>query len=145
MARATACALVLGDEIHHHFFRCTDRGPTPPGENPEAAALDHGRSAHADVAVFRGDDDIASAQERSVPAKAAARGDADEGHLAGELAEGPEGEAVQPRHPDAVRIPGAAAAPSVKNTTGMRERSASSMSRSFLMWFMVPWVPASTV
>ena len=41
--------------------------------------------------------------------------------------------------------PGRPPPPSVKITTGSRHDAASSNRRSFLRWFWMPWVPASTV
>ncbi len=41
--------------------------------------------------------------------------------------------------------PGRPPPPSVKNTTGRRHFSASSLIRSSFQWLLLPWVPASTV
>ena len=41
--------------------------------------------------------------------------------------------------------PGRPPPPSANKTTGSASRSTTSKSRSFLRWFMWPWVPASTV
>ena len=40
--------------------------------------------------------------------------------------------------------PGRPPPPSAKSTTGRRSRSTSSKRRSFLRWFIWPWVPART-
>ena len=41
--------------------------------------------------------------------------------------------------------PGRPPPPSANRTSGRRSRSITSNNRSFLRWFMWPWVPASTV
>jgi hypothetical protein len=49
---------------------CTGDGPICSGLNtPRPPPFDHGRAAHADVAAPRGNDDVAAAQQRRIPAK----------------------------------------------------------------------------
>mmetsp|Transcript_69302 Transcript_69302/g.225813 ORF Transcript_69302/g.225813 Transcript_69302/m.225813 type:complete len:233 (+) Transcript_69302:721-1419(+) len=53
----------------------------------QAPTFDHGGPSHADVAALGCDDDVTAAQDGSVTCEAAARGQPDEGHEAGEPAE----------------------------------------------------------
>ncbi len=63
-------------------------------EDAEAAALDHGRAAHANVRVRGSDDDIADAEHGGVAGEAAARCDPDHRHQAAELGEARESAAA---------------------------------------------------
>jgi hypothetical protein len=67
-------------------------------EHTQAAALDHGRAAHADVAVGRGDDHIAAPEDGRVAGEAVTGVDAHHRHQARQLGEVPEGEAVEAAH-----------------------------------------------
>ena len=113
-----------------------DRTDLVGREHAEAAALDHRRTAHADVGVLGGDDHVAGPEQRGVAGEAAAGVDADRRHDAVEAGhrrerrrherDGPgscpsdEALAVSP-----VRLPPVPARPpppSVKNTTGQAPR-----------------------
>ena len=83
----------------------TSSGPIASGrEDAETAALDHRRSAHADVRALGRDHDVAAPEQGRVPGEAAAAGDADERHQPREPAEQVEGEAVEARHAGAVGV-----------------------------------------
>ena len=128
------------------FGTCTAIGPTSSGRNtPSPPPSIIAGPAHADVRVRRGDDHVAAAEERGVAGEAAPRVDADERHQSRQLGEVAERQAVEAGTPVPSVSPGRPPPPSVKNTTGRRQRSASSNRRSFLRWFCVPCVPASTV
>ena len=45
------------------------------GEHTQPAAFDHGGAAHAQIGVFRGDDDIADARKRRITSKTPPRND----------------------------------------------------------------------
>src|SRR5207302_397309 len=71
-------------------------------EDAEAAALDHGGSAHADVRVGGGDDHVAAAQDGGVAREAAAGVDSHHGHQAAEPSEpvpGEDAHAAAATHP----------------------------------------------
>ena len=87
---------IVGQDVDHaigvlHAARADVLGP----EHAQAAAFDHGRPAHAEVAGARGDDDVAATHQRGVAGKAAPVHDADHRHLARELRIGREGVHVQ--------------------------------------------------
>ena len=77
-------------------------------EHAQAPAFDHGRAAHADVAVLRGDDHIAATQERRIARKATPGHHADHRHLAIEAGKGSEGREVESCHDGHVHIAGSA-------------------------------------
>src|SRR5579871_329244 len=70
--------LVVGEDVDDAVrLLHADRPDLFGAEDAEPAALDHGRSAHADRGVLGGDNDVATAEHRRVAGEAAARGDAD--------------------------------------------------------------------
>ena len=103
--------LVSNREVDHpvgHLHR--ERTDLVGVVDTEATALDHGRPAHADRASLRCDDNVATAEQRSVAGEAPTRRDAHERNGAGQLGEELEGEAVEPGHTGSVDVARAAAA-----------------------------------
>ena len=147
LATATRLGLVGDDDVDDAVGPLhLDRPDRRRLVHAEPAALDHRRAAHADVRVLGGDDDVAAAEDRGVAGEAVAGVDADERHEA-RTARRSSRNARQssPLTPMPSVSPGRPPPPSVKNTIGRRSRSASSNRRSFLRWFCMPCVPASTV
>lgn len=80
-------------------------------EHAEAAAFDHRRATHSDVAVGGGDDHVAATEDGGVAGKAVAGVDAHDGHQATELGEVHERQAVEAadaHHVGVARAPAAA-------------------------------------
>ena len=77
-----------------------------PAELAQAAAGDHGGSAHADVGVLGGDDHVAAAEQCGVSGEASARGDAYQRNGAGQASEQIKRHRVETRHHGGVGIAG---------------------------------------
>ena len=75
-------------------------------ELAQAAAGDHGGSAHADVGVLGGDDHVAAAEQCGVSGEASARGDAYQRNGAGQASEQIKRHRVETRHHGGVGIAG---------------------------------------
>ena len=79
-------------------------------EDAEAAALNHGRTAHADVGALGGNNHVTAAQNDRIAGKAAARGHSDQRHQPAQSAPQVKGHHVQPRGAGPVGIAGPSAA-----------------------------------
>jgi hypothetical protein len=103
--QARGVGLVIGQDVHHAIDGLHLHRPDIfRREHAQAAALDHGRAAHADVAVAGTDQNLAQAREGGVAGEAAARDDGDLGHNAGKLGEGFEAGRGQARGADPVGV-----------------------------------------
>src|SRR5271165_4376762 len=79
-------------------------------EDAQSPALNHGRTAHADVRVLGGDDHVAASHQRRVARKTIARDDAHQRNLAAELGEIDEAGSIETTYGNGVGIAGPAAA-----------------------------------
>ncbi len=75
-------------------------------EDPESAALDHGRSADPDVGALGGDDHVAAAEQHRVAGEAAAIGHTNQGHESAEPGKVVEGQHVETGHAESDGVPG---------------------------------------
>ena len=97
--------LILHHDVHHAVGPLyVDRPDDRRLEHAQATALDHRRAAHPDVAVLRGDDHVAAAEDCRVAGEAVAGVHTDHRHAAGELGPVHERQAVQPADADHVRV-----------------------------------------
>ncbi len=103
--------LVLDQDVDDAVRRLDrDRADLGRMIDPESAALDHRRPAHADRGILGGDDDVAAAQHRGVAGEAIARDHADHRHQARQSRELHEGGSVEAGHAEPVGVAGTAAA-----------------------------------
>ena len=83
--------LVCGDDVDDSVGRVhRDRADVLGPVLSEAPAFDHGRTAHADVRLRGGEDDIADSRQSGVAGEAAAGHDGDERQLPPQSGQGGE-------------------------------------------------------
>ena len=97
--------LVVTEDIDHAVGHLHRRGADLLGrEDPESAPLDHGRATHPDVGVWRGDDHVATAEQRGVAGEAATRDHADQRNPATQRAEAGKRLGVEPGDDGVIRV-----------------------------------------
>src|SRR5580658_6930945 len=108
--QSNSVGLVMSDEVDR-TGRLVDRHGAYGVrlDDPEAAALNHRRSAHADGGTFDCNGDVAAAEESSIAGETPTGGDPNRSHLPGQGGEGMEGLGVEAGDNRMVRISGASA------------------------------------
>src|SRR5262245_65129129 len=102
----------MDEDVDHAVRRLNRRRPDLlRPEHPETAALDHGRTTHADVRILRRDDDVAAPEQCRIAGEAATRNDADEGDQAAQPAEEVKRHRVQPGYRRGVGVAWTSATP----------------------------------
>jgi hypothetical protein len=112
LCRYDGAGFVVREEVDHSVGNLdAQRADLVGSVNPQTPAFDHGRTAHSDVGIRGGDDDIATAEKGGIACEAPSRNDPYQGHQTAQVPKEGEGLGVESGDDCHVGIAGAPATP----------------------------------